>query len=45
MEAEDKTCFERLCFAPESDSHIHSCPLASNEFNGIFVGILKIEKM
>jgi hypothetical protein len=30
---------------PKPDIHVNSSPIASNEFNGIFVGILKLEKL
>ena len=32
-------------FVPKADSRVFSSPIASNEFNGIFVGILKMRKI
>jgi hypothetical protein len=30
---------------PKADGHVYSSPMVSNEFNGIFVGILKKRKI
>jgi hypothetical protein len=37
--------YTNVRFVPKVDSHVYSSPVASNKFNGIFAGILKIEKM
>ena len=32
-------------FVPKEDCRVYSSPVESNEFDGTFVGILKIEKI